>query len=223
MRVPIILAALGLLAGCGSGTPSEAPNAANLSQPAENAAAAAAPAPRADRVTVRLDTEAGAITLAIDSKHAPITSANFLRYVDEGRLDGTYFYRAAPTPGTRGRGLIQGGVHRVYTRMLPGIEHEPTSRTGLRHVDGTVSMARLAPGTATGDFFITVGAMPSMDAPAGGKGDDVGYAAFGRVTGGMDVVRRILAAPTIAHAGRGAMRGQMIAKPVKIVDARRVP
>jgi peptidyl-prolyl cis-trans isomerase A (cyclophilin A) len=219
MRVPILLAALGLLAGCGSETPTDAPPAANLSQPAENAAVA--PDAKADKVAVRLDTEAGPITLALDAKRAPVTTANFLRYVDEGRLDGTFFYRAAPTPGTRGRGLIQGGVHRVYTRMLPGIEHEPTSRTGLRHVDGTVSMARLAPGTATGDFFITVGAMPSMDAPAGGRGDDVGYAAFGRVAAGMDVVSHILAAPTVADAGRGAMRGQMIAKPVKIVSAKR--
>ena len=222
MRVMIILATLGLLAGCGGEAPADAPAGANLAQPANDAMP---PPPRveADSVPVRLDTEMGAITLALDSRHAPITTANFLRYVDENRLDGTFFSRAAPTPGTRGSGLIQGGVHRVYTRMLPGIEHEPTSRTGLRHVDGTVSMARLAPGTASGDFFITVGAMPSMDAPAGGKGDDVGYAAFGRVTDGMDVVRRILAAPTLPNAGRGAMRGQMIVRPVKIVSARRLP
>ncbi len=219
MRVLILLATFALLAGCGRESPTDAPAGANL----QNAATAETAAPKADIVTVRLDTEAGPITLALDAKHAPITTANFLRYVDEKRLDGTYFYRAAPTPGARGRGLIQGGTHRVYTRMLPGIEHEPTSRTGLHHVDGTISMARLAPGTATGDFFITVGAMPSMDAAAGGKGDDVGYAAFGHVTGGMDVVRHILAAPTLANAGRGAMRGQMIAKPVKIISAKRAP
>lgn len=219
------LAALALLClslvGCGEGDRTSASPQANLTAPAADAAMPPQPV-AADVVTIRLDTDKGAITLALDAKRAPVTAANFLRYVDEKRLDGTYFYRAAPTPGTRGRGLIQGGVHRVYTRMLPGIAHEPTSRTGLRHVDGTVSMARLAPGTATGDFFITVGAMPSMDAPARGKGEDVGYAAFGRVTGGMDVVRSILSAPTIADAGRGAMRGQMLARPVKIVHARRV-
>jgi peptidyl-prolyl cis-trans isomerase A (cyclophilin A) len=223
MRVLIMLATVALLGGCGGEAASDPPADADHAQTSQNGAAAEAAAPKADIFTVRLDTEAGAITLALDSKHAPVTTANFLRYVDEKRLDGTYFYRAAPTPGTHGRGLIQGGTHRVYARMLPGIEHEPTSRTGLRHVDGTISMARLAPGTATGDFFITVGAMPSMDSPAGGKGDDVGYAAFGHVTRGMDVVRHILAAPTLANAGRGAMRGQMIAKPVKIVSARREP
>jgi peptidyl-prolyl cis-trans isomerase A (cyclophilin A) len=222
MRVLIMLATVALLAGCGGEAPADAPAGANLARTSQSATAEPA-APKADIVRVRLDTEAGAIILALDSRHAPITTANFLRYVDEKRLDGTYFYRAAPTPGAHGRGLIQGGVHRIYTRMLPGIEHEPTSRTGLRHVDGSVSMARLAPGTATGDFFITVGAMPSMDAPAGGKGDDVGYAAFGHVAGGMDVVRHILAAPRFPNAGRGAMRGQMIANPVKIVSANRVP
>lgn len=221
MRLLILFAITGMLAGCGGDGSTDVPPAAILSEPAVNAVM---PPPKieAELVNVRLDTDEGAITLALDARRAPVTTANFLRYVDEKRLDGTFFYRAAPTPGTRGRGLIQGGVHRVYRRMLPGIEHEPTSRTGLRHVDGAVSMARLAPGTATGDFFITVGAMPSMDAPAGGKGSDVGYAAFGRVTGGMDVVRDILAAPTIADAGRGAMRGQMLARPVKIVSAKRV-
>ena len=107
--------------------------------------------------------------------------------------------------------------------MLPGIAHEPTSRTGLRHLDGTVSMARLAPGTAAGDFFITVGPMPQMDSRGGGGDKAAGFAAFGRVSGGMDVVRNILAAPTIPNAGRGALRGQMIAKPVKIVSASREP
>jgi len=221
MRVPFVLMALCLLAGCGGEEPAMAPPDADHAQPAASSPTSPPAKVEADVVNVRLDTDAGTIILALDYGHAPITSANFLRYVDEKRLDGTFFYRAAPTPGAPGRGLIQGGVHRVYTRMLPGIAHEPTSRTGLRHVDGTVSMARLAPGTAAGDFFITVGPMPQMNS-SGGSGDKAaGFAAFGRVTGGMDVVRTILAAPTIPNAGRGALRGQMIAKPVRIVRARR--
>ena len=103
--------------------------------------------------------------------------------------------------------------------MLPPIAHEPTSATGLRHGVGTISMARREDGPgAMGDFFITTEAMPQMDARRGREG----FAAFGRVTEGMDVVYRILAAPTVANAGRGAMRDQMIAAPVWIISARRV-
>jgi peptidyl-prolyl cis-trans isomerase A (cyclophilin A) len=159
----------------------------------------------------------GSIILELDGKRAPITTANFLRYVDEKRFDGTSFYRAARTKGAPKRGFIQGGIRHSYTRMLLPIAHEPTSKTGLRHVDGTISMARDRPGTAMGDFFITVGPSASMDAKAG----DPGFAAFGRVLKGMDVVQRILAAPTVPNAGRGAMKGQMITKPVKIISASR--
>lgn len=170
-------------------------------------------------VRVALNTSAGTITLALDARRAPVTTANFLAYVDQRRFDGTSFYRAARTPGARGRGFIQGGIRRTARRALPQIAHEPTSRTGLRHLDGTISMARMAPGTAMGDFFIIVGgAMPAMDARRG----DPGFAAFGRVAGGMDVARRILAAETVPNAGRGAMRGQMITAPVRILSARRV-
>ncbi|HEV2747360.1 MAG TPA: peptidylprolyl isomerase [Allosphingosinicella sp.] len=213
---------LAAAAGCGDTAPADEPAAANGSAAAGNVSEPPAAAPLPDVVRVRLETEAGAIMLALDAKSAPVTTANFVRYVDEGRFDGTTFYRAAPTPGAPAgegaRGFIQGGIRRDYKRMLPPIVHEPTSATGLRHEAGTISMAHTAPGNAMGEFFITVSAMPSMDARAG----EPGYAAFGRVAEGMDVVRRILAAPTVADAGRGAMRGQMIREPVRIVAARRV-
>jgi len=177
-----------------------------------------APPPLADKVRVRLETEFGPIVVELDGRHAPITTANFLAYVDRQRFDGITFYRAARTRGAEGRGFIQGGIRRDYQRTLGPIAHEPTSATGLRHVDGAISMARAEGGAgAMGEFFITVGAMPSMDADA----DDEGFAAFGRVVEGMDVVRRILAAETVPNAGRGAMRGQMITTPVRIVSARR--
>jgi peptidyl-prolyl cis-trans isomerase A (cyclophilin A) len=201
------------LAGCGEAPP-----------PAEPAAnqAGAAPAPSRplpDVVRVRLDTEAGPILLALDAKRAPVTAANFLRYAEQKRFDGTYFYRAARTRSAKERGFVQGGIRHSARRSFPPIEHEPTARTGLRHVDGAVSMARAAPSGAMGDFFIIVGgAMPSMDA----RGGEPGFAVFGRVEEGMDTVRRILAAPTVANAGRGPMRGQMIEKPVRIVAARRL-
>jgi peptidyl-prolyl cis-trans isomerase A (cyclophilin A) len=211
----LVLAAL-LAAGCGGGAPGDEQAPAG-GKPTGAVEPRSPPAPTADVVRVRLETEAGPILLALDAKRAPVTTANFLAYVDRKRFDGTSFYRAARTPGGKGGGLIQGGINRNYRRMLPPIAHEPTGMTGLRHVTGTISMARAKPGSAAGEFFITVSAMPRMDA----HGGEPGFAAFGRVTEGMDVVRRILAAPTIANAGRGAMRGQMIAAPVKIVSARR--
>jgi peptidyl-prolyl cis-trans isomerase A (cyclophilin A) len=207
-----------LAAGCGDRAPADlAP--ANVSAPAENVAEAKAPEPLPDVVRVRLETEAGPIVVAVDAKRAPVTAANFVRYVREGRLDGTSFYRAARTKSEAGSGFIQGGIRRDYKRMLPPISHEPTSETGLRHEAGTISMARAEESAgAMGNFFITLNRMPAMDAGAGKPG----YAAFGKVVEGMDVVRSILAAPTSAGAGRGAMKGQMLEKPVRIVRAREI-
>jgi peptidyl-prolyl cis-trans isomerase A (cyclophilin A) len=209
------------LSACGESPPANAPAAsANEVAPTVNGAA---PAPVPDTAKVRLETDAGNIVLQLDGRHAPITTANFLAYVDQHKFDGITFYRASRTPHRTGQGFIQGGIRRNAMLALPPIEHEPTSRTGLRHVDGTISMARLEPGSAMGEFFIIAGAMPSMDAghrrPSSGNDDDQGYAAFGHVTEGMDVVRRILAGPTIANAGAGAMRGQMLERPVRIVRA----
>ena len=203
--------ALTALAACGD-TPVPVANEATQAAPV--------PAPLADVVRVRLETEAGPIVLALDHKNAPVTTANFVRYADEKRFDGTFFYRAAVTKGAAGRGFVQGGIRHSARRSLPPIAHEPTSDTGLRHADGAVSMARAAPAGAMGDFFIIVGgAMPAMDSKPGAPG----FAAFGRVEEGMDVVRALLASPTVANAGRGPMRGQMIEKPVRIVSARRMP
>ena len=105
--------------------------------------------------------------------------------------------------------------------MLPPIAHEPTSKTGLSHVDGAISMARYAPGTADADFFITIGDLESMDADPAQPGDNQGFAVFGRVVEGMGVVRRILAAPTSPTEGEGVMKGQMLASPVRIISAAR--
>ena len=213
-----LIAALSLaLSACGDSAPANAP-VANQAAPATNSAA-----PVPDTARVRLETDAGNIVLELNGRRAPVTTANFLAYVDQHRFDGTSFYRASRTPRRTGQGFIQGGIRRNAMLGLPPIEHEPTSRTGLRHGDGTISMARLEPGSAMGDFFIVSGAMPSMDAgnrrPSSGNNDTQGYAAFGRVVEGMDVVRRILAGPTVANAGSGAMRGQMLERPVRILRA----
>lgn len=217
VRPLAVVVLLLVVAGCGD--PSRAPAVAD--DPASaGKAVSPPPAPLPDKVRIRLETEAGPILLALDARNAPVTAANFVRYVDQHRFDGTYFYRAARTRGAEGRGFVQGGIRHSARRSFPPIAHEPTNKTGLKHVDGTISMARAAPAGAMGDFFIIVGgAMAQMDA----KGSEPGFAAFGRVEDGMDVVRGILAAPTVANAGRGPMRGQMIVKPVRIVSARREP
>ena len=177
------------------------------------------PARAQDLPRVIIRTAMGDMEAEIDTIRAPVTSANFLRYVDEHRLDGTDFYRGMEVGPTAG--LIQGGPSGAADRVLPPIAHEPTSETGLSHIDGALSMARFDPGTATGDFFIIVGNLGSLDAGRGAPGDP-GFAVFGRVVEGMDVVRRILAGPKSATEGEGFMRGQMLDPRVRIVSVRRV-
>jgi peptidyl-prolyl cis-trans isomerase A (cyclophilin A) len=170
-------------------------------------------------VRVLLHTSAGDIMLELETKKAPITAANFLRYVDTKRLDGAEIYRSMKTGPAAG--LIQGGV-RDGRKLLPPIAHEPTSRTGLSHVDGALSVPRLGLGTARGDFTIMVGDQLYLDAGPGSAGDGQGYAVFGRVVDGMDVARRVLVAPTSATEGEGVMRGQMLSPRIRILTARRI-
>lgn len=172
-------------------------------------------------VRVALDTAAGRIIVAVHTDKARVTAANFLKYVDQKRFDGTTFYRGV---GAADYGFVQGGAQNDPKRILSPIAHEPTSQTGLTHDDGALSMARYAPGSATGDFFIVLGQMSGMDAqPQQASGDNQGFAVFAHVVEGMDVVRAILAAPKSPVAGEGVMKGQMLASPTTILSARRVP
>lgn len=165
-------------------------------------------------VRVRLVTSAGAIVVALDGRRAPATTANFLAYVDDRRFDGVSFYRAARSRLAPGFGFVQGGIRTDARRILPPFAHEPTTKTGIRHLDGTISMARrMEPNSAGGNFFITIGPIPAMDAKPGYPG----YAAFGRVVSGMAVLKRILALPT-----GGGMGGQLLLRPVTLVSARRL-
>nr|WP_317892763.1 peptidylprolyl isomerase [uncultured Sphingomonas sp.] len=190
--------------------------AALCAAPALAQTPAAAP-PAAETARVKVETSEGSIVLELEKARAPITTANFLRYVDEKRLDGTVFYRTVRVTPTFG--FVQFGVQNAPKRVLPPIKHEPTTQTGVRHVDGAISIARLAPGTAQGDFTISVGAQPSLDADPSREGDNLGYAAFGRVVEGMEVVHRILNAPV---SEGGHFKGEMIADPVRILSARRI-
>ncbi len=183
-----------------------------------SAAISAPPVPEPPIVRVRLVTGMGPIVIALDARHAPGTVANFLRYVDDGRLDNTSFYRATRRKTAPTTGFVQGGIGTDAHRMLGLVPLEPTSRTGLHHLDGTLSMARYErTDSATGNFSIMLGPNPSLDARPGFPG----YAAFGRVIAGMDVVKRMLAAPT-SPGGDGAFKGQLMAKPIPILRAERL-
>ena len=178
--------------------------------------------PAAPSAHVVLETSLGDVTIELDP-NAPVTVANFLRYVAEDRFDGTVFYRAMHLEwGAQPNGLIQGGTQNDPQRILPPIAHEPTTVTGLTHRRGAISMAMAEPGSATGDFTILLQDQPVMDANPDAA-DPVwqnGYAVFGMVVDSMEVVEAIHAAPLDPDAGEGWMRGQMLAQPVVITDAR---
>jgi peptidyl-prolyl cis-trans isomerase A (cyclophilin A) len=170
---------------------------------------------------VAIKTNHGVIVVELEAQRAPITSANFLHYLDTRLYDGGEFYRANRTPGAPKDGTIVGGpdpkVHRY-----PPIAHESTQMTGLRHRTGTLSLGRYAPGSATADFFICASPEPYLDAHPGAKGDNLGYAAFGQVVDGMDVVRTILALPTPGKSRFKDQKGQWLDPTVPIFTMRRV-
>ncbi len=179
----------------------------------------AAPAP----VGVKLITRLGDIVLELRPDKAPITTANFLRYVDKRLYDHATFYRASRPEGAQDYeyGVIQGGLQNNPAYILKPIAHESTTKTGLKHTHGAISMGRRAPGTATSDFFICVGDQPYLDADPSQTGDNKGFACFGYVTEGLEVVKQIMALPLSAKAGVGVMKGEMLKSPLPI-KARRL-
>jgi peptidyl-prolyl cis-trans isomerase A (cyclophilin A) len=170
-------------------------------------------------VSVLLHTARGDVRVALEKDRAPKTVANFLKYVDAKRLDGITFYRAVKISEDGQYGLMQAGLRGNPKLVYKPIPHESTKVTGLSHFDGTISMAMREPGTATADFFFVLGDLTSLDAKP--EGTDVGYAAFGRVTDGLPVLRGMLDLPKSDQAGDGSMKGQMLAEPVKIISVRR--
>jgi peptidyl-prolyl cis-trans isomerase A (cyclophilin A) len=174
-------------------------------------------------VPVAIDTSLGRIVIALDPVHAPITAGNFLHYVDTHRFDGETFYRAMHMPAADGSegGLIQGGVSSDSRKLYPPIAHEPSSQTGLKNIAGAIVMANAGAGTARSDFFILLSDTPGFD--AGGYGGDAnGFAVFGHVTEGMDVVKKIFASPVSETKGEGVMKGQILEPAIKIIKAERV-
>lgn len=190
---------------------------------AQQPAQPAAPSSVEDMVPVRIDTSLGPIVVALDRVRAPVTTANFLHYVDTHRYDGEVFYRAMHVPDQNGAdgGLIQGGITTDARKLFGSIAHEPTTKTGLHNVAGAISLANAGPGTGKADFFILVSDMPGLD--AGGPGGDAnGFAPFGHVTEGMDIVRKIWNSPVSATKGAGVMKGQMLDPAIKILHIQRV-
>jgi peptidyl-prolyl cis-trans isomerase A (cyclophilin A) len=173
--------------------------------------------PPAGPVTVVIATELGDIEAVVDGARAPVTAANFLRYVEAGRYTGGRFHRTVRLDNQPGKDVlievVQGGTDPgLEPQAFPPVPLERTSVTGLRHLDGTLSMARDGPDTATSDFFICIGDQPSLDFGGKRNPDGQGFAAFGHVTRGMKVVRRIQAAPA---------DGQGLTPPIAIRGIRR--
>jgi peptidyl-prolyl cis-trans isomerase A (cyclophilin A) len=195
-----------LLAGAGASLIGAAPRSA-----------LAAPT-RKPRVTIQ--TGAGTIVVELEDRKAPLTCANFLRYVDAKLYDNGRFFRAARRPGAPKEGNIVGEPH-PRVRPFPPIAHESTTKTGLRHVAGTISLGRFDPGSATNKFFICASDQPFLDANPRQKGDNQGYAAFGRVVQGMSVVHRILASPTGGETRFADQKNEWLKPPVPILSMRR--
>jgi peptidyl-prolyl cis-trans isomerase A (cyclophilin A) len=169
-------------------------------------------------VRVVIETEKGDIEVELDAGKAPLTAANFLKYVDDGFYEGGRFHRTV-TPKNQPDdkvkiAVVQAGINPKKTKdELPPIKLERTEKTGLAHKDGVISMARDSPDTATSDFFICVGDQPELDFGGKRNPDGQGFAAFGRVVKGMDVVKKIQSAP---------VDKQTLDPPVKIVKITRM-
>lgn len=174
-------------------------------------------------ITVVFETEKGAIEIEVDAARAPITAANFLRYVEARLYDGGTVNRAVRPDNTVRKDVeiqvIQFQIDAAREReAFPPIRLERTSVTGIRHLDGTVSMARNGPDTATGSFSIVIGDQPSMDFGGRRNPDGQGFAAFGRVVRGREVVASIHASPT----GRAGPYGtESLDPPIRILAAYR--
>ena len=202
-------------------TPPTAPPTA----PAATPAAVPPPAPAArPNPKVKVETTEGAFVVELAADKAPISVANYLKYVDRGLFNGAACYRASKPKGYAGDdyGLVQCGLQNDPRKVLPPIAHESTIKTGLTHgKDGVISMGRHAPGTAQADWSIMLGDMSYLDADRKNPAANPGFAAFGQVTEGLEVIRRIIVMPTDPNRGEGAMKGEMLVKPVRIVRVSR--
>jgi peptidyl-prolyl cis-trans isomerase A (cyclophilin A) len=173
-------------------------------------------------VSAEIVTRLGKIQIRLDTLHAPISAGNFLEFVDKGLFVGPQFYRSVHPENDQNPSkisVLQGGIV-DKEKFLPPIPHETTQKTGLLHLDGTLSVGRLTPGTGSaGAFFICIGAQPALDFGGHRNPDGQGFAAFGHVTHGMELVRTIWNRQT--NGTDGSIAAQMIKEPVEILSIER--
>lgn len=167
---------------------------------------------------IEFQTSVGKIVVEIDTAHAPVTAKNFLAHIKNGTFKNAAFYRTVRQDNQPNNEIkievIQGGLFAdAEIEKHPGIRHETTKETGLQHLDGTISMARNEPGTASTEFFICIGSQPELDFSGKRNPDGQGFAAFGKVTKGMDVVRKIQRLPD---------ENQYFKNPVQILSVNKV-
>ena len=178
-----------------------------------------------DAVRVIMETSAGEIVMDVYPDKAPVSANNFLHYVDEGLYEGATIYRTTRPDNDPMIEVIQGGLWTPanlesddgFIPPLPPVDHETTDVTGLTHGDGVISLARLEPGTASSEFFITIGANHELDFGGDRHPDGQGFAAFGKIVSGMDVARAIQLSPTVDMEGAE----QLLVSPVEIVSIKR--
>jgi peptidyl-prolyl cis-trans isomerase A (cyclophilin A) len=196
-----------------------------LSAPASMQEQSKPSAAGADGVRVRVETELGDIVVEVDTKRAPVTSANFLKYVDARHYDGGSWHRTVrldnQPESTVKIEVIQAGVNPDKAKDgFPPIALERTNRTGILHKDGVISMARGAPDSATSGWFICINDQPSLDFGGNRNPDGQGFAAFGRVISGTDVVRKIQMAPSSDDRTTNT-EAQRLTPPIKILKVSR--
>lgn len=178
----------------------------------------------ADDVRVVMSTSEGDIEIDLYMDKAPVTAGNFLKLIDAGLLDGGTFYRVVSYENDRGSPkieVIQGGRAGALEGEVDAIDHETTEQTGILHTDGAISMARDGVGTATSEFFIVIGDQPGLDHGEARNADKQGFAAFGMVVSGMDVVRKIQGLPADGPTDSDYTIGQILTEPVAITSVRR--
>ena len=174
--------------------------------------------PESSLPQVKIKTELGDIIIEVDTINAPVTASNFLKYVDDKVLNSAFFYRVVRMDNQPNNEIkievIQGGLGFDESPLsLSPIEHETTDKTGILHKDGVISMARMEPGTASSEIFICIGDQPELDFGGKRNPDGQGFAAFGKVMKGMDVVRKIQSKPN---------KEQMLVTPVNIIEVVRM-
>lgn len=167
-----------------------------------------------------ISTSLGKIEIELYAEQAPLTVANFIRYIESGAFNNGRFYRVVRLDNDNGSPkieVIQGGANLEF-KEFAAIPLETTQQTGIKHLDGVLSMARGAPDTATSEFFICIGAQASLDFGGKRNPDGQGFAAFGRVTKGMDIIKKIHQIRDAIEVEDDYVQGQMLAKPVVITN-----